>query len=246
VAGVKMAVIVRDDVIPTELTTEADTVVLNIIDNVLPVSYKDLPAGDRMRQPRAAQDLNGFYGLVKQALDDKILDDNVSAENTPIFTEESPSVGLQTETITYRLIKRIPATLGGPPFRGARQEFKSHIRSIEDDENNPNFKMFTLGQQFENEVTFTCWAKTNKQANIRVMWFEDLMRDYAWFLKYNGFMECFFMRRLEDVSIDITGDGNILHARPLVYYVRTERLSHLSKPTIRRVIINCNIDADNQ
>jgi hypothetical protein len=183
--------------------------------------------------------------LVNRALKDKQVDEGTAEDKKIVYTEESPPVDMSTEVITYSLIRREPATQGGPPFKGNRQELKPRIRSIEDDPNHMGFKIMVLGQEFENEVVFTCWAKTNKHVNKRALWFEDVMREYAWFLKYNGVKEYLFMRRLEDISVDLTGDNNIIHGRPLVYYVRTERLTHLSEPTIRRIVVQYDTDTNN-
>lgn len=234
----------RTDILPEELTEDQRIIVEHIVQRVVPVTYKDLDSQERVRQPREAQDIDGFFVLVNNALKDKQVDEGIGDDKKLIFTEELPPVDLATEVVTYSLIRREPATMGGPPFEGSRHELKSHIRSIEDDPNHVGFKVITLGQHFENEVIFTCWAKTNKQANKRALWFEDLMREYAWYLKYNGVMECIFMRRLEDSSLDLTGERNILYARPLVYYVRTERLTHLSEPTIRRIVVQYDTDTN--
>lgn len=234
----------RTDILPSELTTDQSVIVEHIIQRVIPVTYQEPDSRERVRQPREAQDIDGFYTLVNRAIKDKQIDDDTVANKKIIFTEEMPPSEMTTEVITYSLQRREPATFGGKAHQGNHRELKPHIRSIEDDPNNVGFKVVTLGQQFENEIIFTCWAKTNKQVNKRALWFEDFMKEYAWYFKYNGLMECFFQRRLADYTLDLQGDNNTLHARPLVYYVRTERLTHLSEPTIRRIIVQYDTKTD--
>lgn len=245
---------VREDLIPDELL-EDQTVIAEpqdrsfVVQHLISATYKSdgIEVRDRMRQPQPAKDISvdGYFALVKEALDHKYKQDSIIVENQPVFTEEYPPTDLTTEVISFMVRKRAPATFGGPPFQGKRQEFKSRIRSVNDDPNHPNFRLFTMGQQFENIVVFTCWAKTNKTVNARALWFEDFMTEYAWFLKWNGVTESFFFERGEDIALDLTGKGNIIHGRPLAFYVRTERLTHLSEPTMKRIIVRYGIDDEN-
>ena len=192
----------------------------------------------RSRQPHEAKDLSSFYQYVKDAIDDTQTDEGITTENKIILTEDYPANDMVTETISLGLVSRTPAGLGsGRPFQGHFKELRPGIRGLVDDPERPGHKMIIYGQQYENEVRFTCWAKTNKQANLRALWFEDLMKKYAWYYKYMGIMEVLFLRRDEDLVLDSGGQGNLIHGRPMLYYVRTERLTYLSEPTIRRVIL---------
>lgn len=238
--------VVRTDILSDELTEEQVVIAEYIANQGLATIYRDdLPRGTRMRQPRAAQDIDGFYALVKRAFDDQQEDEGIVSASRFVLTEEYPPVDMETETISYKLLSREPATMGGPPFTG-RHEYKPRIRSIVDDPDAPGFKLFTLGQHFENEIMFTCWAKTNKTVNKRALWLEDTLKRYAWMFKYEGVMEFIFLRRLSDDIEELTGKDNTLHSRSLVYYVRTERLTHLSEPTIRRIVCRFGISTIDQ
>lgn len=234
--------VVRDDILPEELTEQQTFIVDNIIKEFsagIPESKQNMhPMGFRMRQPKPAKDVDGFTDLVMQVIQDKQNAEHIAANQRVVFTEDFPPGEVITEVITYRIQKRSPASFSrGKPFNQDVQEFKPHIRGIDVDPENPGYRVVTLGQKFENELILTCWAKTNKAANVRARWLEDLLKEYAWFIRYNGIDEYFFLQQGEDVGLQLQGTKNYLVGRPLHYYVRTERLTHVLEPTIRRIVV---------
>jgi hypothetical protein len=190
--------------------------------------------------PKRSATIEDFTDLVLQVINDFEIQENTISDRKIIFSTEKPPVKSQSETITYAIIRREPGHLGqGPPFQGGRQELKPHVRRIIPDKNNPNYHKILLGQFFDNEVEFTCWAKTSKAANARALWFEDVIRRYQYFFVYKGIRKVLFSRRLRDDTEDI--DGNLWQRRKLVYYVRTEDISEFSEPDLKRIIVNLGI-----
>jgi hypothetical protein len=234
---------IRDDILPEELTEEQRVIFNDISTAYIPATYADaqttvrLRDKERVRAPSKARDIDTFFSLVKEAVDDKQTDEGITESNRVRFTEEFPPTDLESVTVAYSIQSRQPAGMSGKPFEG-RKDFKPRIRGIEDHPEIPNHKIYTITQHFENEVNFTVWAETNKTANQKAMWFEDLMREYAWFFRYNGIGEVFFMKRSADIVMKEHGDGNLLCGRPMIYYVRTEKITLLSVPTIYRIIVN--------
>ena len=114
---------VRDDILPESLTEPEDPVVTNIVDRVYQMVQNTLGANaissERVRQPRAAQDIDGFYTLVNEAIDDKQAQEKIQPDLRLVYTEEDPPVDMNTEMITYGLAKRMPATYGGPAWQGS-------------------------------------------------------------------------------------------------------------------------------
>lgn len=236
----------RDDILNPDLLDDS-FITTEVIENFIVGTYGTGDNsvyggyGNRSRQPRPAKSIKDFFYVINEALENKYEVESIIPADRPIYTENNPPYDLETEAISFGVIARYPATFGGPPFAGKRQELKPRIRSIDNDPDNPNAKLYTLGQQFENKVSFTCWAKTNKAANDRALWFENFMVENAWFLKYSGINECIFLERGADIILDLDGKSNTLFGRPLVYYVRTERLTHLSEPMIKKIIIKYGI-----
>jgi len=175
---------------------------------------------------------------VQRVLQDKQNSEAIVSDLKLNFLEEHPPGQIKTETISYKLHSREPASFSQGKAHNKRvQEFKPHIRSIEYDPEQPGHAIITMGQQFENVVELTCWAKTNKIANQRARWLEDTLKEYAWYIKYEGIMEFYFERQDPDLVLEVDSTSNTLKGRPLMYYVRTERLTHVLEPTIRRIVV---------
>ena len=102
-------------------------------------------------------------------------------------------------------------------------------------------KKLVMGQFYDNMVEFTCWAQTNKAANARALWFEDLMLTYHWYFKWMGVQEVFFVRRLADNQLDGRLGGNTLKSRKLRYFVRTDRTYSLEEKTLRDIVLKVGV-----
>lgn len=232
---------VRDDILPEELTTSQSVVVEQIVSNILERYSRteaNVPHGERLRQPKPAQDINGFFDLVRRVVEEQQNSEQVPIKNRIKFLQDFPPGDIETEVITFGLIQRRPFSMSqGQHFNQRVREVKPHMRGIEDDPARPGYKVITHGQLFENEIVFTCWAKTNKQANIRARWFEDQMRDWRWYIRYEGVSDYYFIGQDEDIALKLDGTENILMGRPLRFWVKTERLSHVLEPTIRRIVV---------
>jgi len=238
---------VRTDILPETLTEEQQMTVERILDvfaRKLKLEDRSmfLPAGERMRQPKAARDIEGLYGLIDAALQDKQNSEGVVSDQQIEFTEEYPVDDLRVERVTFSLQHRQPGSIsGGKPYNSDVLELKPHVRNISNDPHNVGYALITTGQKFENRIILTCWAKTNKRANYRARWLEDTLREYNWFIRYQGIEEFIFMEQQEDLLLELDGKANTLKGRPLIYYVRTERLGHVSEPTIRRLVLRYGI-----
>jgi len=233
--------VVRDDILPEDLTTEQRIVVDNILQNFSESAGSVsmyLPQGERARQPKPAQDIDGFTDLVVRVIEEQQNSEEVPLNSRIKVVQDFPPNEIETEIISFGLLRRTPGSLSqGQHFNQRVREIKPRIRGIEDDPTRPGYKVVTLGQKFENEIVFTCWAKTNKQANKRARWLEDVLRNWTWYIRYSGVEDFYFLGQDGDVLIKLDGTENTLKGRPLRYYVRTERLSHVLEPTIRRIVV---------
>jgi len=241
-----MIVTDREDLLINETVVVENTGEQLDITELMRASYSSaglMQVSAHSRQPRPPCTLNGFFTLVKEAMDHKATTESIDLGNIPILTEEYPLLDVKTEVLSYSLARRLPATQGGPPFAGKRTEYKPRIRNIVNDPEDPNYKVFIFGQEFENEIVFTCWAKTNKVANARVMWLEDLFVEYRWFFRYNGVKNIIFLGRGADIIIPQEGD-NVLCGRPISIYLRTEKLTTISEPIIKRILVRYTIDSE--
>jgi len=234
--------VLRDDILPESLTQEQSVVVERIMDNfannVLEPSTRYPNDGKRLRQPKPAQDIDGFTDLVLRVIQEQQNLDEVPLANRVKFIQDFSPDDLETEIITFGLLRRMPSSMSqGQHYNQKVREVKPRIRGIDDDPTRPGYKIVTMGQKFENEILLTCWAKTNKQANKRARWLEDTLRNWTWYIRYEGVEDFYFLGQDEDLALKIDSTNNVLMGRPMRYYVRTERLSHVLEPTIHKIVV---------
>ena len=106
---------------------------------------------------------------------------------------------------------------------------------------NPDYRYTVQGYWYDNLIRFTCWARTNKQANERANWFEDFMEDYTWWFRLQGVGRVLFWGRGEDDIV--RDDENKWYGRPLDYFVRTEKLRRFEEKKLEEILIQ--LDANN-
>ena len=235
--------VVRTDILPETLTTEQRVVVSSIMHEFVDLlgshgTTLQPDYEDRLRQPKPAQDIDGFTDLVMRVIEEQQNSEDTPTKNRVRFLQDFPPGDITTEIITYGLLRRWPASMSqGRDFNQKRREVKPRVRGIEDDPTRPGYAVVTLGQRFENELVFTCWAKTNKQANRRARWLEDTLRDWTWYIRYMGINNFYFLGQDKDEVLSLDGTKNVLMGRPLRYWVMTERMSHVLEPTIRRIVV---------
>ena len=232
--------------IPEELTI-TERVVTNLIDSLANQSphvvSSSLDSGPGTL-PQECKDLPYFFVEMNRVLADYQNRLNIVLADRVELSEEYPPVDLKTEVITYRLIARVPATVS--PARpdidmgsGARHEWVPRARYIKENPEKPNHRTVIMGQLFDNVVEFCCWAKTNKVADQRSFWLQDLLNIYRFYFKLRGFPEVIFQSRLEDFELEGGATaGNRLRGRPLRYLVRTDRTFAIYEPVLRDIVIN--------
>ena len=202
----------------------------------------------RYRVPRTksfgkAKDLNEFFELVENSIRDNEKRAGVLEANWVEFTQEEPDSGSATETITVSLIRREPGAFGqGPPFQGTHVNLRPMFREEGKDPNYPGYRLLTLGYWYDNLVRFTCWAKSNKVANKRAEWFENLMEEYSWWFKVQGVDRTIFQGRQQDVVTTIK--DNKWYGRPIDFYVRTEKIRVFSEKTIEEILVKYKVQTE--
>jgi hypothetical protein len=191
----------------------------------------------RAKTPRPAKSITEFFEIVYQAFNDKLEREQMDSEQRPKLIEEFPDEDMITEVVTWKVIRRQPGRISAGPVlsEGGRREMRPTFRELVDSKD-PGYKDVIAGQWFDNTVAFTCWAKSNKVANDRALWFEELMVEYNWFFQYSGLPRgAIFLERLEDQKEEQS--NNKLVKRELRYLVRTERLYSISQKTLTELVI---------
>jgi hypothetical protein len=195
---------------------------------------------ERSRSIGSAKSLSGFYDLVRLAIGDYETRSGVTEENKIFFTEEEPDVDAEHESIVFSLIKRVPGAFGkGAPFEASVTNQRPMLRGSEVDPENPDYMQVTYGYWHDNIVRFTCWARTNKSANARAAWFEDLMEEYSWWYKLQGVDRVLFLERQADISTVV--NSNKWYGRSIDYFIRTETLKVYNEKRLEEILLNVSV-----
>jgi hypothetical protein len=192
---------------------------------------------ERLTTPKAAiYSLRDVYGLIKQAVDNYETRAGTPANERVIFTEENPDRGFKGEVISVSCVLQRPGCFSkGAPFEGKVKNLKPRCREEKDDPLVSGYKLAFIGYWYDNLIRLTCWAHTNKEANARADWLQNLMLDYDWWFCAEGISRVIFMERQEDKVLEV--DDNKWYGRPLDYFVKTEKIKVLSMREIEEIII---------
>jgi len=181
-----------------------------------------------------------FYDLVRRAIDDYETRAGVIQENRICFTEEEPDINSQTESIVFSLIERQPGQFAqGKPMSSDHVNLRPMVREEYNDPENPGYRCLVTGYYYDNIVRFTCWAQTNKAANSRAEWFENLMEEYSWWFKLQGVDRVLFWGR--DADLVTVVNENKWYGRPINFFVRTEKTRVFQEKTLEELIIELSV-----
>jgi len=223
------------DILNPELTEEQRRVIVSSEFHTfhgLPISTS-IP---RSVTPGPAKDLNQFFPLVEHSIRDLEDRTGTTSENRVIFTEEQPDTSADSESIVFSVISREPGAFSkGAPLKGKVKNQNFIPRESRDDPDNPGYKLATIGYLYDNVARFTCWARTNKAANSRVFWFENMMEEYKWWFRLQGINRMLFLGRRTDIVTTVS--NNKWYGRPVDFYVRTEKLQVFSEKEFEQMIL---------
>jgi hypothetical protein len=219
-------------------------IVLAVIDNYLEELAAQSSGSTRLRTPYPAQDVDGFFRLVGQAL--KACQESEGVQNPIVYTEDMPEAddNITGEVISYCLKQRKPGHFeqggqGRAMANNRTRARKKMFREAFDDPDHAGLKIYTFGKEFDNIVEFKLWARTNKTANARAMWFENFMEEYTWYFRASGIKLITYEGR--DADIQISPENRKLVCRPLLFYVRTEQITTVKEYNLRSLVVGTSI-----
>ena len=185
-------------------------------------------------------DIKQFFTLVKEAVETRQDTEGVPADKRLLFLEEDPPETIDTEAITFFLRGRVPGRFDqGPAGIGKIKEVTAHVRAVREHPTHPSEKLVTMGRFYDNWVTFGIFAKTNKVALDRVIWFERVMDSFNWFFRLHGFRviekEVGNRERIELETLTLTH-------YPITYMVRLDDVFHFSTQELKHLVVKANVD----
>jgi len=215
----------------------------------------------RLKSVGTVQTILGMNEIMSKALE--IIDPAIwYSPDFPEFLlpQDNPSYKAATQVpkkvITWGVVRKEPGTVSGTPFSGTQEvkarhreyiaifndQSKTYVVGTDTSEVNPineRFKMLKISAQvFDNLVQYNIWSKSNYEAETMTEWFEEFMDSYTGMFREAGIVQLLFNRRVRDEALFNMKNG--YHARSVLYYVRTERVSVESISPIKRI----NLDVD--
>lgn len=148
--------------------------------------------------------------------------------------EAPPAHALDNPYIKYRLLRRSPtkeiAGNSEPRRRGEMRDRKDPTNTFE-----------LWGQLFDHLIEFECVAPTPDQADELAERFEEFMLTYRPFFAQNGVHKILFVEQDEDRYETSAKEPS--YGRPLVYYVRLDRVYPLPVSVLESIHSYVNLSS---
>lgn len=205
---------------------------LNDLKKARPNAYGPSPISDT--------DINTFFELVRQALISRQNSEGIKSSKRILFLEEESPEEIDTESITFELTRRDNGSFSQGPFgEGRIKEVTPHYRTEIQDPDRPGERLITMSKRYDNWITFYIYARSNKQARKRLLWFEKLMEGFRWYFKLYGFSALVYQGCGARESFNL---GELRLTRyPITYGLMTEDTYHVSRQELRKLVINANV-----
>jgi hypothetical protein len=243
----------RNDILSTDFTEESDKIIVNTDPqtfsyNLFHNTINNLKTGntslarlgissDRLKSPGDVKNINETLELIEKAIRDYERRYNISDDSRIDYVYEEPDELKQLETISVLIDRVEPASFSkGAPFQGTVKNLVPMLREVTNDPDNPGYKLAILGYWHDNMIQLTCWSRTNKAANTRAIWLENLMNEYRWYFQYSGINQIFYQGRGTQLVKNV--NNNKIYGRPIYYYVRTETLVRYSQKELEQIYVN--------
>ena len=181
--------------------------------------------------------LNEFFSTVSNLINSSQLKNGIIENKRVTLVEEYPPTDMSLygdEVITFKVISRKPGMMNkdatGRPVRKSTFYYETEISE------EPNKNIFVESRPVDHIVEFTCWAKTNKLANSRVIWLEKLLVNNSFVFEIKGAERFFFEERISDGFLDI--ENQRLYYRPIRFFLRFREFDIKAYSLIRQFNIN--------
>jgi hypothetical protein len=226
--------VLRRDILTPDLTTVPQRVIVS-------QHYASLIEGaevvPKSTTPGNSKNIIEVMSLVKDAIEDYERRQHTNEKDHVLVTYEDPDTPVQVETITLSIDSRQPGGFGGgPPFQTQVKNQRPILREETEDPDAPGYKRAILGYLHDNILRLTCWALTNKAANARMLWLEEVMEQYLWYFRISGTNRFLYYKHGPQLVKTIS--NNRMYGRPIDYFVRTETLRAVSEKELETIYVN--------
>jgi len=230
--------VLRTDILSTELSTSRENIQV-IVETQFNEIVRNVES--KSATPYPAKNINETMELILLAIQDYLERESKTEDAKVNITYDEPNQETDLETISVCIENRTAGAFSkGAPGEGRIHNLKPILREIGDDPDAPGYKRAILGYWYDNILSLTCWARTNKSANNRALWLETMMEEYMWFFRIKGVSRILYQGRGKDITKNIS--NNIFFGRPVLYYVRTESIRALRQKTLEQIYIKLALD----
>ncbi len=191
--------------------------------------------GAHFKSPRPAKDVDQFPEILGKALSKAQEYEGTPEKDRVEVRAWQADLPPERDVITWRLKDRYPGLYGrGKAGDKKVQEYTKHPRQVCLDPTSPGEAVVVHGQYMDNLIELCVWSQDVDRSNQLALWLERTMEEFAWYFLYEGFTMLFFHERGEDQHKEV--GGHHLYARPLCFFVRTEKLTPIRIPILRQVV----------
>ena len=194
------------------------------------------------RTPASGAELGDFLGMIQTVVTSKQTQEGVPSDKQILVVEDDPPESVDTEAITFYLKTRVPGRFDqGPSGAGRIKEVVPHQRSVVPHPEAPSQKLVTAGRFYDNWITFNIYARTNKSARDRLLWFERVMDIYNWFFRLYGF-------RVVEEGVGhrerMKIDELTVTKYPITYMVRTDDTFQFNTQELKEILIELELSSN--
>lgn len=191
----------------------------------------------------ASKNIVQVMDLIKDAIEDYETRMHVLDRDHVNVVYQEPSEPIKYETISIEIFRREPGAFGaGKPFESTVKNYRPMLREETEDTEHPGYKRAVLGYYHDNVLRLTCWGLTNKSANARMLWLEEIMEQYMGYFRYSGTNRILYLHHPQQVVRTVSNSK--LYGRPIDYFVRTETLRTVSEKELEVIYLNLALRND--
>jgi hypothetical protein len=193
--------------------------------------------GPRPTSALPSSDIDEFPELLALVIDKKQELEGINQKDRLEVRQKYVDIRPERDLIAWELKSRRPGLFGqGKVGSKHVQEYTMHLRGVFEDPYEPGHVIAAFGQKMDNFVELCIMSGDPQSANRHAIWLEETMEEARWIFQYNGFERLLFDERREDQFRDI--GSNPCHMRPLIYYVRTEKIVLHRVALLRKLIFD--------
>lgn len=230
----------RTDILPTALKEEPSHVVISreycaLIENSDPL--------DPSTTVGLSKNIVEVMDLIKEAIEDYEKRNKTLDRNKVVVAYEDPDKPISYDTVTISIERRQPGAFGrGRPFENDIKNRRPILREEGEDPDHPGYRRAILGYFHDNIIRLTCWSLTNKEANARMLWLEEVIEQYLWYFRLSGVSRILYQEHGPQLAKTVV--NNKLYGRPIDLFVRTETIRAVSEKELETIYINLALRAD--